>query len=276
MLKNRKKIQIFPIICIVLLAFALWAVGDGVYAKYVKNNDASGAVKAKAFYFESDLLTDETPEYTVTADTTEILFSVENYLDALRFTEDDIEYTVNVTWESDADGCELELSGGSDSDGSASVVVSELPGGVISQHMVTLRDLEPGAAYKVTVNGVAGYKADLSAVFKVASDKTGVYKHVTGLSDASPEVILTVWTENASGDVKLTFDSKGLIPDNTAPELATLNNLNGSTYDPFTGHNAGSLGVYSSQTYRFFKDGTFAGGEFTVTVGETVAIDSVP
>ena len=264
MRKSRKRIPVFTILCFILLALALWAVGDGVYAKYVKNNSGTGYVRAKAFYFKSDLLSEEKPIYTLSSDTTQVEFTLMNYADTLRMSEDTIEYTVTVTG-----------GGVIDTDASPAEKTGSLAGQSVNDVVITLTNLQPEGTYEVTARGSAGYEAEIAAVFKVDPNKENVYKYV---SYTSSEVLLTVWTENVSGPVLLTFLGQGLIPDTTDANLEDINNYNKGTgkYDGFSEKAAGELGIFSSRTYRFFKDSAFSGGEFSVTVADKTAEDSIP
>ena len=259
-----RRIPVFAILCFVLLGLALWAVGDGVYAKYVKKNDTTGGVKAKAFYFQSDLLTEETAVYNLSSDTTSVNFTLQNFADALRVTEDNINYTVTVT--TTGEGIpNAELSG----------ITSSLQGNTTDTDTLTLSNLKPGGSYLIEVVGEAGYISNLSAQIDIMPYPEIVYKHVT---ENASEIILTVWTENVSGNVLISFNGTGLIPDTTMPQLATLYNLEAGSYKAFENYDdpTEDLAANTTRHYRFWKDTGFAGGEFTVTVGEKTAVDGTP
>ena len=272
MFQKIKNIKFFPVFCFGLLMLALWILGSGVYAKYVKNSDGTGTIKAKAFYFESDFLAEEGIEYTLSAENGEITFSLENYIDVLRCTEDDITYTLLVTGNEGFEDFSLSLQGGEDTDPAGNRIVSAIKGGEVTKHTVTMSNLKPGGIYTVEVEGRAGYVKTLSAVFEVASENANVYRYVTYTPS---EVILTVYTENIKGKVFISFDSEGLIPDNTSPELVNLANYEDGKYKAFSGYidPVGILEEYQFRTYRFFKDASFSGGEFTVIVGDVEAVD---
>lgn len=267
MRKTKKKFHIIPVLGIALLAVTLFMIGGEVYGKYVKTRTGTGAVKAKPFYFISDLLTKEGAEYTLSYDTTQVSFILKNYADSLRITEDEISYTVTVTGGGDL---------GTDPHSDTTTLEGKLAGGSNSDDMViTLSELIPGTTYTITAVGEAGYIEKLSAVFTVSPDKTNVYKHV---AYTDHEVLLTVWTENVSGEVLISFPKEGLIPDTTSGSLVNLWNLQDGVYKHFTNYPdaLGPLGANTTRTYRFFKASDFAADVFTVTVGGKTAVDSTP
>ena len=73
-------------------------------------------------------------------------------------------------------------------------------------------------------------------------------------------VILTVWTQNLSGDVTITPDAENeLIPDNTCAGLEKMTVGGTATIENF--------GTYTAKEFRFFKPSGDTGNmSFTVTL----------
>ena len=78
-------------VCLVLLVFLMGAV----IGRYQRQLRSDNSVKAKEFYFTSNLLDGGT--HTLAPGSTEVTFTLGNHADELRFSEVDIAYTVTVT-----------------------------------------------------------------------------------------------------------------------------------------------------------------------------------
>lgn len=224
------------ILVFVLAATSIW----GVSAKYFRQDEKDLIVQARMFYFTSDLLKENGHTYTLNPETTSVTFSLRNFADSLRSSNCAIQYQVYI------DGTEH---------GGVGELNSENPSADISFNV------KPGETYKVEVRGIGyyektdedslkGYEKTLSATFKVETAKTGFYKYLD--TSDSYYVLLTVWTENISGDVTVSFPA-GLIPDATDSDLATIMNYSNGTY---IGWKTGVIEFkeYYSKTYRFFKE----------------------
>lgn len=258
--RSSRKFLILPALLVLLL---LAAALSGVSAKYFKDIGGTGAlVRAKEFYFSSDLLMETGAQYDLNPGTTSITFELRNHDDQLRYSEEAVTYTVT--------GGTVDPASGT------------LPGGQISTATVTLSNLEDGNTYTVTATGQSGYEKTLRATFTVRAQEEAAYKYLE--SDPSGAfVLLTVWTKNVQGDVTIRFPA-GLIPDATDPALSTTLNYKEGHYSGNDGeedqpYSIGTLDPYSSHTYRFFLETpytNFSVHDFTVTVGETPATESTP
>ena len=228
-------------IIITLLIVLLFTVG-GVFAKYIDNSGGMGLLSAKEFYFTSNLLTENTAKYVLNSKTTEISFTLGNNADKLRFSQDNIKYSITV-------GCK---SGDSYPEENIKYADSEqvLSGGSVDTTSVTLEGLTMGETYTVTATGKAGYKQTLKAEFTVSDKEENVHMHLDTSNDAF--VLLTVWTHNMTGPLTV-ITPAGLIPDNTDPILRKVYNYSGTEYGAvqFT-DNTNFTEAYSSYTYRFF------------------------
>lgn len=228
-------------IIITVLIVLLFTVG-GVFAKYIYNSGGMGLLSAKEFYFTSNLLTENTAKYVLNSQTTEISFALGNNADKLRFSQDDIKYSITV-------GCK---SGDSYPEENIKYADSEqvLSGGSVDTTSVTLEGLTMGETYIVTATGKAGYKQTLKAEFTVSDKEENVHMHLDTSNDAF--VLLTVWTHNMTGPLTV-ITPAGLIPDNTDPILRKVYNYSGTEYGAvqFT-DNTNFTEAYSSYTYRFF------------------------
>lgn len=225
----------------VLVTSALF--GGSILAKYIREQTERGPVKALEFYVESDLLTEEGKTYELQAGTKSVSFSLQNYIgtdDYQRRSEVDITCTIQVNGEPYG---EVVLTAKEDAG---------------EQQEVVLKGLQPGGTYTVTVTANGGYVKILKATFKVNPAEDGFFMHVDA-SDANV-VILTVWTENISGDVTITPHAENkLIPDNTCAGLEKMKVGGEATIEDF--------GTYTAKEFRFFKPSDYAGNaNFYVTL----------
>lgn len=258
-----RKFLTFLVLAVTLTLLVVIATTDGASAKYIKDiGNTNAVIRAKEFYFSSDLLKENGESYTLNPGTDSITFELRNHDDQLRYSENPVQYTVAVTG-----GATVSSASGS------------LEGNKISSSTITVSDLVNGQAYTITVTGNAGYEKQLSATFTVRQPESGVYKYLE--SDPSGAfVLLTVWTKNSSGNVTISIPA-GLIPDATDNALTGIQNYNAGTktYSAVTSQSVGTLGIYSSHTYRFFLETPFtqySANSFSVTVGNTTATEKTP
>lgn len=249
--KARRKLPALVFVLVMLLAATgIW----GVSAKYTQQQEGDALVKAKEFYFTSDLLMVGGKTYELSPGTGSVTFALRSRVDALRYSEDAVQYTVTA-------------SGGTLSTASGTLSTEDA--------VITLSGLTDGGSYTVTAVGEAGYEKTLSATFVVKSGDTGIYKHLDTANGAY--VLLTVWTKNSAGDVRITFPD-GLIPDTTDPNLKNIVNFDGMNYKS-AGFDQEGWEIYSSRTYRFFKadpSGIFSAGDFSVTLNGEEAAAATP
>ncbi len=244
----------------ILLLLASVAVTSGVLAKYADSREQDPKkATAKSFYFESDLLTEDDHLYRINSGTESIEFTLYNYENDLRVSETECTYTVSVT----TDDAEVTINGVERKDATITV------GAVKADTTVTLGGLDDGYEYKVTVVADGGYKKTLGAIFAIAPDKTGFFMNVNA-NDAQ-YVILTVWSENVSGNVTVSVPA-GLIPDTTDPIMKNITNYTDGEYTAFEFTDSESFAAaYSSHAYRFFKTDDYQSGTFTVKMADVAA-----
>lgn len=248
-------------IIIVAVAALLTITLGGVMAKYVHDNGGTFSLSSKEFYFTSDLLKESTAKYVLNAQTTEIAFTLANSADELRYSEDDIQYSVTVERKNAGALPTVTYSDGE----------RVLKGGGVDKTTVTLQNLERGETYTVTVTGRAGYKQTLSAEFVISDNEENVYKYLDTQDAAF--VLLTVWTDNVDGSLIIETNKEGLIPDNTDPALRSASNYKDGVYKTMVGEDAITDAVnftagYSSYTYRFFisEGGGYTADDFNVFI----------
>ena len=220
----------------------------GIYAKYTVGEEAKGEISSPQFYFTSDLLSETPPTYTLNPGqdgTTSFSFDVRNYADALRYSSDDITYTVYVNGEIKETGT--------------------LTGNTASNATVTV-SLANGGSHTVSVTGSAGFESTLFATVVVNPDDTAIYYNV---KKEAEYLLLTVWTKNISGTVTIIYP-QGLIPDGTDKVMRDQSS-------PITDAES-FASPYSSHVYRFFftseVTADFA-GKITIN-GTTVATEATP
>lgn len=249
----RKRTVILSVLLVLLLA-----VG-GVFAKYVYDSGGMNLLSAKEFYFTSNLLKENTAKYVLNSTTTEISFTLGNNADKLRFSQDDIKYEITVECKSGESYPEENIKYGDDQ--------LVLTGSGVDQTTVTLQNLKMGETYIVTATGRAGYKQILKAEFFVSDKEENVYKHLD--TSNSAYVLLTVWTENVTGSLKIGVTKEGLIPDNTVPALRNVFNYNDGEYGTMEITDSDNYkAAYSSYTYRFFVSGSssYSAEDFNVFI----------
>lgn len=254
----------YGIIALLLVAFL--CVG-GISAKYIHQNSERNLFAAKEFYFTSDLLKEEGASYVLNSNTTSFTFTLRNNADELRFSEDDIAYTVTVTGKDLENGDVTPLiNRGTDTPTSNEMENVKLAGDTVSVDTITVSNLVSGKTYEVTATGNAGYKTTLTATFTISDEGENIYKYLDTSNEAY--VVLTVWTENIIGTVNISFpEVPGLIPDNTDVILRGVQNYQAA--DATQNLSDGYLAItaenpiadaesfteeYSSRTYRFFID----------------------
>lgn len=231
---------------IIIIAVVLLLIMAGsVFAKYIFNTGGRNLLSAKEFYFTSNLLTEDKAKYVLNSTSTEISFTLGNNADKLRYSQDDIQYSIAV--ESKNGGSTPTLVYADDE--------KVLKGGAVDTTSVTMKGLEMGKTYVVTATGQAGYKQTLKAEFEVSDKDENVYKYLDASNDKY--VLLTVWIENITGNLKIEVNKTGLVPDNTDPALRNMYNYKDGVYEVMTGNDAiddtkNYLKKYSSYTYRFF------------------------
>lgn len=252
---GKPRIRLYLLLIPVLLAAVILG---GVSAKYITREVREHLFAAKEFYFTSNLLEAGGADYILNSNAGSVTFTLTNGADELRYSEDDIAYTVETT------GGSLNKTSGT------------LTGGTLSSDSITLSGLQKGVAYTVTAKGVAGYKTTLKATFTLAEEGNDVYMHLDTAADPA-YVLLTVWTENVSGDATVTFPT-GLIPDNTDSAMKNVRNYSGTYASASFTDGANFDNTYSSHAYRFFRSDSrsYSVDQFDVRVGGHVADPGTP
>ena len=248
----------------ILLLLASVAVTSGVLAKYAdsRKQDPKKAT-AKSFYFESDYLTADDHLYKLNAGTTSIDLKLYNYENELRFSEVACTYTITVV----SDDATVTIGDTQTKQTSVSV-----EGGTRTDTEITVGGLEDGYEYKVTVVADGGYQKTLGAIFSVAPAQRGLFMNVNASN--AEYVVLTVWSENVSGEVKISVPA-GLIPDTTDPIMTDITNYGAEGFGAFEFTDSESFSkAYSSHSYRFFKSADFVSATgFAVTMGDSEATE---
>ena len=237
-------------VCVLLLTSL--TIGGTIYAKYVHSTRSDIVAGSPNFYFESDYLTSATPTYYLKSDTKSVSFLLKNYADVLRFSDDDVAYTLTLT-------C---LTNPTDTSATLSQSTGSIATGAPREAVITISGLKSGYSYRVEAVGSAGFRKTLSAIFTVQSTDAVLYKHLESVDEY---VILTVWTRDLEGDVSISLPD-GLIPDNTWPGMSSIKSTQKKIEESYE--------KYASKTYRFFKKDLgddFTANDFTVKLGEIEA-----
>ena len=228
-----RKLLIVLLFSVLVFAAAVW----GVSAKYVKQSEGEGIVKAPEFYFTSDYLMPGGAEYVVNSNQMPLTIQLRNY-DGLEVSELKVYYEVY--------------------NGSVMIADGEITSEKANTANITL-NLEPGT-YTITATGSNGYSKTLSATIIVRPPANNIFYNVRDFGDY---VLVTVWTENATATNLTISGLEGFIPDETDEALTGK-----KTGDNVT-HNA-NLGQFQSRSYRFFKDGGNAGAIVVTADGNAI------
>ena len=209
-------------------------------AKYISEKTSDLVYEAKNFYFESNLLSDNTnpSAYTYDVGTDTISFKLKNNIDDLRHSEVDIEYIVKIT----------DIQGNSVTDKDGNVVGSL--NGKLSKNGIDSDEIEftnlPSGNYLITADAISPYVKKLQGSFVLTSNDEEIVYSVND-SVGSPIVLLTVSTEDYDGNINIAWPA-GLAPDSTSLIFEDIN----------SGYTAGTTKVSfetnSEFTFRFFKN----------------------
>ncbi len=232
---EKKGLSTTTVVLATCLALLVVLTGTAV-ARYQHQLGSDGAVRAKEFYFTSDLL--DGGVHPLAPGTKEVSFTLRNHADDLRFSEMDIAYEVTV---------------GDGQDTSVTVEYSEaerkLEKGKASDATITLSGLESGKTYLVNAIGKGGYTETLTATIKVDSEAPSLHQHQE--TSSGEYTLLTVWNEGDEPG-KVTIEYAG-IPDNTNPNMQ----------DWQTGPSSGTrqtkevaIAPHESKVFRFFGPAT--------------------
>ncbi len=232
---TRKKVIISTVA--VVLSLCLFLIGMLV-AKYLNEKNSDGLVRAKNFYFTSNLL--DGKQHTLAPGSTSVTFMLGNHEDDLRYSEVDIEYTVTITF---GDGTTTSATIAKDK--------GTLAKGSIRDEKITISGLQPGKTYTVTAVGKGGYKKTLTAMIAVPEKAVQLYYYTD--DSAGAYTLLTVWNEgDEKGEVTITYTG---IPDNTNPDMTDWKTGEGGS----EGTKKVSIEPHESKVLRFF-------GETSITV----------
>lgn len=243
------KAYIGILVCVLAIALFFLLIGN-VVSKYVYKNNGQGVALAHEFYFGSDCLTEEGKEYVLSPGCTSVDVSLRNFPDELRFATTEVAYILTVK-EKGNDEVLLQKTG-TLAPNKKSEATESIP-------------VQSGKTYEVTAYGNGGFVKTLKATFIILPESAGIYKYV---DDYDEYVVLTVWSENITGNVGITFPAS-LLPDNTDDAMTGALRTDGNVIDSDNFKKA-----YSSHSYRFFKTNaelSYTVENFDVSCGETIA-----
>lgn len=237
--KNKYNIKTkFNFNMILLIIIPVLFIG-GTVAKYIQEKNVELVYQAKSFYFESDLLSDNTnPQaYTYERGRDDISINLSNNIDELRYSEVDIEYVVTIT----------DRYGNQILDKEGNVVTEKA--GILSNKNIDKQEISftnlPSGIYLVTAEVISPYEKTLQASFVLTENDENIIYQVND-SVNSPVLQLTVRTQDYSGNIKISWP-EGVVPDSTNPKFLNID----------TGYEQGSTMVQfeanSEYVFQFFK-----------------------
>lgn len=229
------------VIAVVLLVVAaLVAVGgiSSYAAKYAHQATDGRELSSPAFYFTSDVLTEDgSKTYDLPVGTTSISFELRNYSDDLRWCDTNIDYEYKVAA---PDGTQFASGAG--------VITRDASKGVAVP--ISATGLTQPGAYTVTATSTKPFSQQLSAKFTIAAANTDLNVSLADNND-SATATLTVSTQDYEGNVKVSWPA-GVVPDQTQAEFDRV-----STGDSSGNYSAGTVTIaakkFSTYTFRFFK-----------------------
>ena len=203
---NRLNQKTYSVLLILLSLLFVTVFVTGIFAKYGVNMQGEGTIGAKKFYFESDTLSTENPEYTLVSTTTSITFNLKNFKDELNVSEMNINYEISV--DAKVTSTSAAANAPTIKKGNEATTDGTLTASTKVDEEITLSDLKVGNTYVVTVRGDGGYKKTLKATFIILEKDLGLYMNVKD----GDRVALTVMVSEAEGNVIIQFP-KGLTLD---------------------------------------------------------------
>lgn len=226
-----KTVTLLVLFCLCIGAISM------VAAKYMKQTTTkNNAAAAKEFYFESDLLDGKPHEIMPTEDgTANVTIRLKNYIDDLRYSETEIQYTVKVTEENATDSA-------------TDITIDQARGtietGKTNNKDIKISNLQAGKTYKITATTDNIYKKTLTGTIKVSKPDKEIY---ASIHDETQYIEVTIWTKDYTGEVSLKYSDADLIPDNTDTKMKDATTGSGTIKEPDWKAN-------TSHVYRFFKN----------------------
>ena len=221
------------------MLLAVLALGGGLMAKYVKENRQQAEMTAAQFHISSDYLeeTEKNAKYSITdwKDGFDILLYNYEKENIAQISECEISYDVTV-----GNGWTVT------DDGNGKLTVD-------SNKKAVALHLNPGASARkddkvtVTVTTTAPYTKTLSAEFTLATSSVPDY---TVADQGDGTVLLTIHSNDFTGDMTIQWTNDKLDPDNTNSLMRKWTEA-GTT-------SSGTLFVEANHTYEllFFKEKT--------------------
>ena len=225
---------------VLLVAAALVAVGgiSSYAAKYAHQATDGRELSSPAFYFTSDVLTEDgSKTYDLPVGTTSISFELRNYADDLRWCDTNIDYEYKVVA---PDGTQFASGAG--------VITRDASKGVAVP--ISATGLTQPGTYTVTATSTKPFSQQLSAKFTIAAANTDLNVSLADNND-SATATLTVSAQDYEGNVKVSWPAD-VVPDQTQAEFDRV-----STGDSSGNYLAGTVTIaakkFSTYTFRFFK-----------------------
>lgn len=243
--KSSKKIKKidnagFKLVIIILICIVAIILMRFTYTKYVNKDDNATMYIAKNFYFESDLLKEDSnlETYVYQKGIESISINLNNNEDELRFSEVSIEYKVEIT----------DTNGNSVKDKNGNIIIEKtgtLGNAQIESTNIKFENL-PSGNYVVTATSISPYKKILKGNFTITNNDENI---IYSVKDAvnSPTLQLTILTQDYNGNLKIKWP-QGVTPDNTNKDFEDVN----------TGYEESSkiIEYYANSEYviQFFKE----------------------
>lgn len=198
-------------------------LAGGTLAKYRSDNQKQAEMISEQFHVSSDYLTENDPSYNITdwQDGFEIqLYNYEKENTAL-ISEDDIQYEVTLSdmskWTSDPqNGTTATIAQSSEDNKKQSATIKITP--------KSGADVSENSSVTVTVKIQKPFTKTLSATFHMQGKKEPDYS-VQDNKDGT--VLLTIQSNNYSGNLKIIWAADRYAPDNTDPQMENWKDSDG-------------------------------------------------
>ncbi|MBR3613874.1 MAG: hypothetical protein IKL55_01690 [Clostridia bacterium] len=246
---NTKRQLNFNKIFLVLIPIML--IG-GSLAKYVFEKNKDIVYEAKSFYFESDLLSDNTnpKAYTYEKGKDSISFSLSNNIDELRYSDVETQYVVNIT----------DIHGNTVQDKEGNIIKEKT--GKLSNKNVEEKTIEftnlPTGTYLITAKAIKPYERTLRASFVLTEKEEDIIYEIHDSAN-SPILQLTIQTEDYSGDINISWPA-GVAPDSTNEKFSGVNTgyLQGSATITFEANSEYTLPFFKKQPSSSYSKDDFS------------------
>ena len=246
MKRQKKKNKRYIIVIILLLYISTFTI---VYGRYTLKKVNSKLAESKEFYFNSDILSEEEPQYNIIWDGTESyqisvsLFSKDNDLNSATY---DIPYKLSYKCSSNAQ-CILNKETGkvSAKTNEDTFTVTVIPNSL----------LEPDNPVEITIYAttINGFEKTISAKYVLYKKADQVYYNIEDERNRNYLIFNFSNMKYKTKEITLNFDSNNILLDTTSSMMNSINSYTTNENDGKINSIAFNVGSMTTVNLRFFK-----------------------